>query len=343
MLTERQLEIVLAVVYEYIQTGEAVGSRTLSRKFLRSHSAATIRNEMADLEEMGYFTQPHSSAGRLPTSRAFRVYVDSILHRPSSPKPGVQAKVQQMRQQLQGLESRLAEISRFLGRLTQCLGLAAVRVIDQLKFQKVDFVKTSASTMVLILVLEGGVVQHRHLAVRSELSQEDLDELAGEINRLGSGKAWQEVREPLYRYLAQRLAHWDRYRPTVEQVDTLMLRQSPALASSTGGFRELMGAAGLEDLGRFQAICSLLDEDQGLEDLIQHYSVEDGFKVTIGSENALPAMQNCSVMMASASTGGRQAVVGLIGPMRMNYEHSIAVLEAALRGLHRPADEEEVS
>ena len=79
MLTERQLEIVFAVVYEYIKTGEPVGSRTISRKFLKSHSAATIRNEMSDLEEMGYFTQPHSSAGRLPTSQAYRVYVNSIL------------------------------------------------------------------------------------------------------------------------------------------------------------------------------------------------------------------------------------------------------------------------
>ena len=85
MLTERQLEIVFAVVYEYIKTGEPVGSRTISRKFLKSHSAATIRNEMSDLEEMGYFTQPHSSAGRLPTSQAYRVYVNSILHRPTVP------------------------------------------------------------------------------------------------------------------------------------------------------------------------------------------------------------------------------------------------------------------
>lgn len=336
MLTERQLEIVLAVVYEYIQTGAPVGSRTLSRKFLKEHSAATIRNEMSDLEEMGYFSQPHSSAGRLPTSNAYRVYVDSILHHPSTPAPDVEAAVRQIDNQMQGLEEKLTEISRFLGRLTRCFGVAAVKMVDQFKLKKVDFIKTSSTLVVVVLVLEGGIVQHRHFTVSPVVTQEILDQLSETINRMAAGKMWREVRKLLFDYLAQRIADWESCQPAADQVDRLMQDANLSFSTSTEGIKDLVDLRESADFGRFQAILALVNEDRGLEDLIQNCTGKNGTKVTIGIENERPSMKNCSVVMASASDGGRQSVVGLIGPMRMNYEHSIAVLEAVLGALNKP-------
>ena len=338
MLTERQLEIVLAVVYEYIQTGEPVGSRTISRKFLKSHSAATIRNEMSDLEEMGYFSQPHSSAGRLPTSMAYRVYVNSILHRPSVPPPEIKQWMNQMSSQLQGLDERLNEVTRFLGRFTRCFSVAAVKVVDDLKLQKVDFIRISADVVLLLLVLEGGMVHHSRVKVKSDITQEHLDDLSRIINRVASGHPWGSVREGLNIYLAQQLSsNWDGCKPAFDGLDWMM--SGDGLTLSTGGISEIFTSNGesSERQDRIQAISALMEEKAGLENLIHDYAASDGLKVTIGDENARPFMQGCSVMMSTASVSGRKAVVGLIGPLRMNYEHSIAVLEAVLSGLNGPA------
>ena len=316
MLTERQLEIIFAVVYEYIKTGEPVGSRTISRKFLKSHSAATIRNEMSDLEEMGYFSQPHSSAGRLPTSMAYRVYVNSILHRPSSPPPEISRWVHRVADQLQSLDERLAEAARFLARFTRCFSVAAVSALEGLKLRKADFIRLAPEILLILLVVENGAVHHSRVRVSPDVTQEQLERLASVIDHIAGGVPWNGARGELLEYLSRAMAErWRDIEDIFIAIDEMM--SDDGLTLSTGGMREV------------------------LEDFISDYAASEGLKVTIGDENERPAMQNCSVMMSTATGGGRKAVVGLVGPLRMNYENSIAVLEAVLNGLNRPVTEKE--
>ncbi len=346
MLTERQLEIVFAVVYEYIKTGEPVGSRTLSRKFLKSHSAATIRNEMSDLEEMGYFTQPHSSAGRLPTSQAYRVYVNSILHRPAAPSPEIKHWLRRVTNQLQSLDERLEEVTRFLGRFTRCFSVAAVSAVGGLTLRKCDFVRLGADVLLVVLVVENGAVRHSRLRVAPALPPERLEDLRAILNRAAAGRLWNDVRVPLSEYLATHSGgDWDDLKPVFDRVDGMMTDETMTVC--TGGVRELF-ASGDEDRSperreRLDAISSLLDTREGLEDFISDYTGADGLHVAIGDENTRPDMQGCSVMMSTATESGRKATVGLVGPMRMNYASSIAVLGAVLDGLSHPRAAEEES
>lgn len=344
MLTERQLEIIFAVVYEYIKTGEPVGSRTISRKFLKSHSAATIRNEMSDLEEMGYFSQPHSSAGRLPTSMAYRVYVNSILHRPSSPPPEISRWVHRVADQLQSLDERLAEAARFLARFTRCFSVAAVSALEGLKLRKADFIRLAPEILLILLVVENGAVHHSRVRVSPDVTQEQLERLASVIDHIAGGVPWNGARGELLEYLSRAMAErWRDIEDIFIAIDEMM--SGDGLTLSTGGMREVFiadgGEASDERRGRIQAISSLMDTREDLEDFISDYAASEGLKVTIGDENERPAMQNCSVMMSTATGGGRKAVVGLVGPLRMNYENSIAVLEAVLNGLNRPVTEKE--
>ncbi len=345
MLTERQLEIVFAVVYEYIRTGEPVGSRTISRKFLKSHSAATIRNEMSDLEEMGYFSQPHSSAGRLPTSRAYRVYVNSILHRPSVPPPEFADWLHQISGQLQSLDERLAEAAGFLGRFTRCFSVAAVAALDSLKLRKVDFIRLAPEVLLILLVVENGTVHHTRVRISPDVKQDELDDLAGIINRAATGCPWDSVCEELAAYLQKHWgARWRDFAPLFDIIERMM--RGDEMTLSTGGFRELFtdgDEASDERRTRIRAISDLMDKKEDLESFIADYASSDGLKVTIGDENRHPAMRGCSVMMSSATKGGRKAMVGLVGPLRMNYASSIAVLEAVLNGLSRPMSGKEES
>ena len=346
MLTERQLEIVFAVVYEYIKTGEPVGSRTISRKFLKSHSAATIRNEMSDLEEMGYFTQPHSSAGRLPTSQAYRVYVNSILHRPTVPPPEIEHWIRQVSSQLQSLDERLAEAARFLGRFTRCFSVAAVAATEGLKLRKVDFIRLGADVLLVLLVVENGAVRHERIRIAPEVTNEQLELLGSIVNHAACGHPWNNVRAELADYLAHHTGEqWLSLKPVFEHLDGMMTDES--MTMSTGGMRELFTGDDQEQTearrDRIEAISSLMDTREDLEDFLSGYAASDGLHVTIGDENERPDMQGCSVMMSTATEGGRKAMVGLVGPLRMNYASSIAVLEAVLNGLNHPPTGKEES
>lgn len=339
MLTERQLEIVFAVVYEYIKTGEPVGSRTISRKFLKGHSAATIRNEMSDLEEMGYFTQPHSSAGRLPTSQAYRVYVNSILHRPTVPPPEIERWIRQVSSQLHSLDERLEEAARFLGRFTRCFSVAALAAVDGLKLCKCDFIRIGTDVLLVILVVENGAVRHAQMRIAPGLKTERLDEMCSVINHAAAGHPWNGVRGEILDYLSRHMSdRWEDLRPVFERVDGMM--NDEAVMLSTGGVRELFtsgdGKESDERRERLDAISSLMDTRGDLEDFISDYAGADGLRVAIGDENTRPDMQGCSVMMSTATDGGKKAMLGIVGPMRMDYAGSIAVLEAVLDGLYHP-------
>lgn len=344
MLTERQLEIVFAVVYEYIRTGEPVGSRTISRKFLKSHSAATIRNEMSDLEELGYFTQPHSSAGRLPTSMAYRVYVNSILHRPAIPPPEIRQWLRQTSSQLKSLDERLDETARFLGHFTHCFSVAAVAALEALKLRKLDLIRLTSEILLILLVLENGTVRHTRVRISPGLKTEEIEVAAEIINTIAAGRPWDSVRDAIVGRLREDIGDkWNEIVPVLESLDNLMDGES--LTLSTGGMREAFSTDGEEVTderkNRIQAISTLIDKKEDLEDLISDYTDSDGLKVTLGDENQRPAMQGCAVLMSTATAGPRKSVVGLVGPLRMNYQNSIAVLEAVLDCLNISSTEKE--
>lgn len=344
MLTERQLEIVFAVVYEYIKTGEPVGSRTISRKFLKHHSAATIRNEMSDLKEMGYFSQPHSSAGRIPTSRAYRIYVNSILHRPSVLAPEIRAGLSSISGHLQSLDEKLSEAAEMLGRITHCFSVAAVSAVEGLKLRKADFIRLSPGIVLLLLVVENGTVHHNRILINPCVSDEHLAEMARIINHIAADKPWNEVRNGV---LAALTAHFGMAMQNLHSLFSAMDKEmsTDGMMLSTGGMREIVASAFNEDepsTERVGAIYDLLEERERIEKLIADYAPSQGLNVILGDENERPSMHNCALMMSTSSRGGHRAVVGLIGPLRMNYGHSIAMLEAVLDSLNGRSGKENV-
>ncbi len=332
MLTERQLEVVFSVVYEYIRTGEPAGSRTISKKYLRGCSPATIRNEMADLEEMGYFYQPHTSAGRLPTSKAYRMYVDAIMQRRRTAPAETEEWRRSIRESRQGIESILAYISRLLGQATNCVGVAALSALEEVQIQRVSFLRLGGNTVLLLLVLDGGLVHHSNISLPCELSQDTLDELGRRITTIAEGHQWSEVRDVLLRYVFEGLERmWDSCREAIVQMDALLNRRRSRLF--VGGAQHILSLPDFQDIGKFQTVLSLLEQEHALADMVERYSVKDGVSVTIGDENAEAGMKQLSLVLSPASGPGARAILGLIGPLRMDYEKSISILEALAEDL----------
>lgn len=340
MLTERQLEVLLSVVYEFIESGEHVGSRTVSKRYLTGRSAATIRNEMADLEEMGYLMQPHTSSGRVPTTRAYRLFVDTVLQRRRGSEQGQTEWVEHLRAHRNGLEGALTSASELLSQLSSYVGVAAVTQLRQARLNKIDFIRVDTSNVLLLVVLEGGLVHHKMIPMPYDLSQDALEDLARRINMM-SGHEWGEVRIVLQNYIMQELGKYaDSCRNALGELDKILAGDHTTVF--TGSLGNLFNVPDFQDIGKFRALFSVLEQEDGLVELLRKCSTSSGIKVIIGEEHDVPEMENCSVVLSSSISEGQQTVLGVIGPKRMNYEKVISVLDKVLHNLTDSSNEREV-
>ncbi|MDR3164957.1 MAG: heat-inducible transcriptional repressor HrcA [Synergistaceae bacterium] len=327
MLTERQLEVILSVVHAFIESGEEVGSRTLSKRYLKGRSAATIRNEMADLEEMGYLMQPYTSAGRVPTTRAYRIFVDTMLQRLPHNERG-RGWIKRIEAHRDGLRGALSKASEMLSQLSNYVGMAAVTQLAQIRLRKVDFVRIDSSHCLLLVILEGGIVHHRMVTMPCDLSQDILEDLSRRINTL-AGYEWSEVRETLRNYISGELWRYaDLCGSALAELDAILAGERTKLY--TGSMSNLFDVPDFQDIGKFRALFSILEQENELAKLLEQYGMKDGIGVVIGEENAAPELQNCSVVLSSSSDEGTRTILGVIGPKRMNYERVISVLDRVL-------------
>lgn len=331
MLTERQLEVLLSVVYEFIESGEHVGSRTLSKRYLTGRSAATIRNEMADLEDMGYLMQPHTSAGRVPTTMAYRLFVDTVLQRRRANETRDRMWVENLQAHRSGVEGALASATEMLTQLSSYVGVAAVTQLRQARLQKIDFIPVDSSHVLLLVILEGGIVHHRVVNMPHELPREALDDLARRINTL-AGHEWVDVRQVIKEHISSELDRYaDLCRKALIEMDGILAGEQTTLF--TGSLSNLLNVPDFQDIARFRALFSILEQESELVGLMRRHAVADGIDVIIGEEHDVPELENCSVVMSSARTDGAQTMLGVIGPKRMNYEKVISVLDRVLEDL----------
>ena len=334
-MTERQLSIILAVVYEYIKTGEPAGSRTIVKKYIRGLSPATIRNEMADLEEMGYFYQPHASSGRLPTARAYRVYVDSVTSRARahSHNNNNEDIRREIMGSLSGIEDLLNHVTHLMARLTNCVAVAAVPTLDAAEIQHIDLILVGGSNVLALIVLKGGLVHHSQFNLPYDIEPSVLEELSRRINTVACGHSWTEVREALYRYVLNGLEEAESScRDAITQIDNFLTGQNYKFFSS--GASQILDMPHFQTLSRLQAVLNLLEQEKPLARLIDKCKNSTALKISLGDENETEGMEDNAMILIPARLRQQKAVLGLIGPLRMDYEKSINVLESVANALY---------
>lgn len=335
-MTERQLSIILAVVYEYIKTGEPAGSRTITKKYIRGLSPATIRNEMADLEELGYFYQPHTSSGRLPTAKAYRVYVDSVTARARSRTHGVEAWRKELIGRRSGIEDLLGYVTHLLSRLTNCVAVAAVSGLDDIEIQHIDLMPLGGTNVLALIVLRGGLVHHSQFNLPCEVEPGLLEELSRRINTVALGHPWSEVHDVLYQYVLGGLEEAETAcRVAIEEVDRFLTEQNYRFFSS--GARHILSLPHFQALSRLQAVLSLLEQEKPLARMVEKCRQAADLKVSLGDENETEGMEESAMILIPARARQQKAVLGLIGPLRMDYERSIGVLESVVDALDEDA------
>ena len=330
-LNQRERQVLAAVIRSYVETAEPAGSRTVSRRFGLGVSPATIRNTMSDLEEKGFLFHPHTSAGRIPTDKAYRVYVDELMAVSPLDK-GERARLQkEIGQGTATLESILRRAAQSLGVLTQELGVALGPRLDDTVLSRLELVRLSAARLMLVLSLRGGAVRTIFIEVRGEIGDDALAEVQLVLNERLAGLTLSSIRASLGARLRDSGATSDGTELLnifVQEGDQLFDVPSP----SEGDAVVLGQASMLADQPEFasgdqmRSLIELTETRTQLAQLLRGRKQTAGVQITIGSENGVTLPGGLTVVTAEYTAGSLSGVIGVIGPTRMPYEKIISLV-----------------
>ncbi|MDK2855829.1 MAG: heat-inducible transcriptional repressor [Bacillota bacterium] len=330
MLSERKQKVLEAVVREYISTAEPVGSRTLFRRHNLGVSSATIRNEMADLEEMGYLEQPHTSAGRIPSDLGYRFYVDNLMQTDPLPKGEQELLRQVPASGITETDILLSQVSRLLSQVSNYISLVLGPRADRGVLRTLKLVPIEEHVAMAVLFTDRGKVESRVLVLPPQVEPEDLEGLARYFTRRLAGRPLEEITGELLGVLYAELL--EDYRAKRARLGELAQALVNWLASGgrpvriyTGGTQNILRQPEFQDLEKVRRLLALLEEEELLYKLLER---EPGVTVTIGQENELPAVRECTVVTSTYCMDGEPVgVLAILGPTRMDYAHVISLLE----------------
>jgi len=329
-LDDRSGEILKSVIQAHVITGEPVGSRTLSRGAGLDLSPATIRNVMSDLEERGLLSQPHASAGRIPTDLAYRLFVDRLMSRPVIEAEHAQAIDEALRERRREIPELLGEAARQLSRVSQNVGVVLVPDMRRIVVEHLEFVRLDGNRVVAILVDRAGVVHNRILQVQDTFDQSDLDRMGNELSRRFGGQTLPTIREAIARELLEERSAYDLLRSRLLALgrDALAVVDAEASDVLVEGASNLVGALEGNDLERTKELLRTLEQKGRLVDLLESVLTGQGVQVVIGHENPVSSLSDLSVVATTYRAGDRVlGTVGIVGPTRMEYARAIALVD----------------
>jgi heat-inducible transcriptional repressor len=338
---EREREILTAIVETFIATGDPVGSRTLARSNKEGLSPATIRNVMADLAEAGFLEQPHASAGRVPSTEAYRYYVEQLTGKASLSQED-QGMIQESLHGISDVQEFMERTSHVLSLISHNVGITVAIGGPKNALEHVYFSRLGDQKVLAVLVTRSGLVRDRVL--RLDLPQADLDAAARFINENFRGWTMEAMRTELARRLEQERSEYDRLMASVEQ----LYRQGALAADETAQVVFVEGASNLvtgqHDNKRLQELLQTLEEKQKIVELLGAYldAKQEAVRVVIGLDEALPSMRNFVLIGAPARVGDDvMGSLAVIGPTRIDYQHTMTAVSYIARLFDKILNESE--
>lgn len=322
-LSDRKLKILHAIIRTYLETGEPVGSRTISKYTDLNLSSATIRNEMADLEELGFIMQPHTSAGRIPSDKGYRLYVDILMDKKEQE---LLEKEEQMLEKVDKMEHLLKQAAKVLANSTNYATMVSAPMgnsNNKIKFIQLTMV--DEEQIIAVIVLGGNVIKNKIIRVEEPLSNENLLKLNMLLNTTLNGMPIEEINLGLIARLKEQAGIHSEVVGNVLDAVADAIQVDEDMQIYTSGATNIFKYPELSDKQSAQEIISAFEEKQQLTELVtQTLSQEDntGIQVYIGDEAPVQTMKDCSVVTATYELGdGMKGTIGIIGPKRMDYEH----------------------
>ena len=334
-LSDRTRRILATLVRSYIETGEPVASATLAHKVGLNLSSATVRNVLAQLEEMGYVWQPHTSAGRVPTDAGYRCYVDMLLDARRSTKDvsAVEARLRQEAGDAPLMDDLLSSTSHVLSEAGKGVGFAIAPPNAEALFQRIEFVPLSGSRILVVMVASGNQVSQKTVDIGESVSTSELEQAANFLNSEFSGRTLDEVRGGVVERLKEQRSLYDQLlglalRLASSSFENLDQPTSVYVDGATTLLEEVVQASGIST-ATLKALWRMVEEKQRLVRMLTEYIDGPGLTVVIGAEHNDPELRPFSLIAATYFDGRSTGTVGIIGPTRMRYSKAISAVDIA--------------
>ena len=327
-LSERKVKILQAIIRNYLETGEPVGSRTISKYTDLNLSSATIRNEMSDLEEMGYILQPHTSAGRIPSDKGYRLYVDTMMEQKDRE---IEEMKEVMVQKEDKMDQLLKQVAKLLAVNTNYASMITTPTIHTNKLKFIQLSRVDVNQLLAVVVVEGNVIKNNIIHTAEELDDETLLKLNILLNTHLNGLALEEINLGMISSLKQQAGIHSEIVADVIDAIAESIHAEEDLEVYTSGANNIFRYPELADQQKASSIINTFEEKQLLTELVQENLSDDnntGIQVYIGEETPIQSMKDCSVVTATYELGeGMRGTIGIIGPKRMDYDKVIGTLK----------------
>jgi len=327
-LNEREQSILHHVVHNYIQTAIPVGSRYISKHFESSLSAASIRNVMADLEELGFLSHPHTSAGRVPTDLGYRFYIDYLMEMQQL-GDDEKLRIRQQLDQTNDADEMLRETSKLLGKISHQLSIVTSPHLSSGVFEKIELIPIASSKLLVVISIRTGIVRTIMMEIGVEVRRDHLDQVGHLLNERLSGLTLHEIRDSFVdRVRDMQSEQTGLIRLFIESVDQLFTDSKERDKVLIGGTKNIIEHPEFIDPKNFRSVIELIENEDIIVHLLEkHDELQKGFVVTIGTENKDETTKEYSFVTAIYDVEGVTGRVGVIGPTRMNYSKVIPLVD----------------
>ena len=328
LTTERIKNILQAIIIQYIYTGEPVGSGMLNKKYILELSPATIRNIMSEMEEMGYLMQPHASAGRVPTDKGFRFYVDSIL-KIKELSPETREKIKTRCQPFQEIEKVMGNASSILSSLSDWMGVVLAPRFENVFIKHIEFIKLGKMQVMMLLVSNSGIVQNRIMRIEEELVQHDFERMSAYLNGISRGLTLRKLKTKILDEMKKEKNLYDQLLAKALKLSKIALDKDENtdkvyVEGKTNIFDQ---PEFIEDAEKMKLLFRAFEEKSILVKILDKTMHAQGVQIFIGSENGFNEIKECSIVTAPyGSDGNILGTLGVIGLTRMNYSKVIPLV-----------------
>jgi heat-inducible transcriptional repressor len=336
LVNERVREILHWVIATFILTGRPVGSRSIARHSREQLSAATVRNIMADLEDMGYLRQPHASAGRIPTDKAYRFYVDYLMKRRDISPRDRDAIDRDLRLD-DSAEHLMVRTSQILSRVSKNIGIVISPPISRVALEHIQFIRLTDKRILVILISRSGIVQNRIIHNDEEISQTELDQAARYIVEHFKDRTLHEIRLQILKMIQMEQALYDRFMQRVITLSTQSFTDTEGELEAEvylDGASNLIKTPEFSDINKMKLLFETIEQKNRLAVLISRCIEGDTqeVKITIGAENALPGIEDCTLITSRYVVDEKtHGSLGILGPTRMEYARAVSLVDYVAR------------
>ncbi len=325
MLDERKQRILRAIVDDYISTAEPIGSRTIAKKYSLGISPATIRNEMADLETLGYIKHLHTSSGRIPSSKGYRFYVDDLLTLEQMSENEIALINNWYATKVQSVEEIFGETVRIISELTKNVSLILAPQLGRTNFKNLRFVPLNEHQVIAIIMTDAGFINNKIINIPRGLSYNDFANIANVFNEHLSGRRLNDISGAAIHKMRGEIVNSAVFKTIIDIIDEA-LAQDRKERLYLGGARQLIEQPEFHSIEKVKKILSMLDENKLLCEILQEQS-DKNLAVTIGQENKYNDIKDCSIISATYHLDGKPvATLAVLGPTRMDYGKIITLL-----------------